>query len=160
VGHGEQREPQVATAELDTHVPPQVWKPPLQVKEQLPVQVGDAFGGAVQASPQAVQWAMLPSGISQPFASLPSQFPWVELHEPIAHEPVAHVADALLRVHETPQPPQLEVVFKRVSQPLPAPPPQSPNPGVQLEIIQEPLVQFPVALGGSHRTPQPPQLLS
>src|SRR5262249_20586713 len=48
--------------------------------------------------------------------------------EPIAQAPVAHVGVALARVQETPQPPQLLVVFRLVSQPLFALPSQLANP--------------------------------
>jgi hypothetical protein len=60
----------------------------------------------------AVAWT-----ISQPFASMASQLSRPELQLAIAHEPVAHVAVAPVREHETPHAPQSARVLVAVSQP-------------------------------------------
>jgi hypothetical protein len=85
---------------------------------------------ALHVTPQPPQLLELVSGVSQPLASLPSQLPKPALHVPIAHEPLAHVAVALGREQLTPQPPQLLVVVRGVSQPLLMSPSQFPLPAV------------------------------
>ena len=58
--HGVQDAPQLAVLELLTHTPPQLWKPPLQVKPQeTPSQVAEALAGGVQAEHDAPQLVVL-----------------------------------------------------------------------------------------------------
>ena len=58
-----------------------------------------------------------------------------------------------------PQSPQLLVVVKAVSQPVPTLESQLPQPALQL-IEQVPLLQLGVPLVELHTVPQPPQLLT
>jgi hypothetical protein len=63
-------------------------------------------------------------------------------------------------VHVTPQPPQLPLVLRLVSQPLAALPSQFPKPALHEAMAHEPLAQVAVALVREHATPQPPQFAS
>ncbi len=87
-----------------------------------------------QALPQALQLAAVPSGVSQPFAVLPSQFAKPALQLAMAQAPAVHVLLALGSEHVRPHAPQLlslvrvstHVMPQRVSagaQPVPHAPP-------------------------------------
>lgn len=53
-GHGTHAVPHVAVALLDTHVPPQAWKPALQVTPQaLPLHEAEPFAGVAQGEHDA-----------------------------------------------------------------------------------------------------------
>ena len=97
---------------------------------------------------------------SQPLESTPSQFSQGELHEEIWQEPVVQVAVALAREQGVLQAPQCCRVFRRVSQPLPSLPSQSPHPELQEPMWQEPPEQEAVALAREQEVPHEPQLES
>jgi hypothetical protein len=88
------------------------------------------------ALPQRPQCIALESnGVSQPFITLPSQFPRPSVHiKP--HAPIAHVGDALgCGEHELRQRPQLRTsAVTLVSQPFAAIPSQSPNPAAHVSV--------------------------
>lgn len=90
----------------------------------------------LQAVLHAAQWVRLLSRVSQPLASLPSQLPQPPLQEAIRQDPEEHVAVAFVREQLVPQERQLVRVLRRVSQPFPGPPLQSPQPPLQLAISQ------------------------
>ena len=72
----------------------------------------------MQAFPQAPQLeTLLAVSTSQPSAAERSQSANVPMHEEMRHVPVAHVAFEFARLHWTPHEPQLERVFRLVSQP-------------------------------------------
>ena len=97
--------------------------PPVQSQEP-PTQLCDAG----HVTPQPPQLPLRFVLVSQPFASLPSQFAKPALHEAIEHVPLAHVAVAFAREHPTPHPPQLLVELSGVSQPFVMLPSQFPLP--------------------------------
>jgi len=68
--------------------------------------------------PQAPQFVSVVSDVSQPFASIPSQFANPVLQKAIRHVLPVQSAVALARVQSTPQPPQLVSVERDVSQPF------------------------------------------
>lgn len=106
-----------------TALPSQLPKPMLHAPSvQLPVVHDAAALGREHTIPHAPQWlVLLLVLVSQPLLSVPSQSPKPALHVPIEHTLAAHAGAALLRVHATPQPPQLEVLLVMlISQPLPA----------------------------------------
>jgi hypothetical protein len=94
-------------------------------------------------TPQPPQLLKVFSWVSQPLVGLPSQSPYPALHEAIWQVPVEQVPVALAGLHETPQPPQLLVVFSGVSHPLFGLPSQSPYPAAQVG-THTPLVQVVV----------------
>ena len=77
-----------------------------------------------QEVPQEPQLDRESREFSQPLEWVPSQLPQPELQLKMRHWPVAQVSLALARLQVTPQPPQLEFVFRGVSQPLPSLPSQ------------------------------------
>jgi hypothetical protein len=101
---------------------PEVHAPRVQVPVE---QLSAAFGRSHEV-PQDPQFVSVESDASQPFASLPSQLPWVELHEATAHIPVAQVAVAFAREHNTPHEPQSASVRSDVSHPFASIESQSP----------------------------------
>jgi hypothetical protein len=60
-----------------------------------------------QAVPHAPQLATVLSGVSQPLAALPSQFPKPGRHDKTVHAPPAHADAAFGRLHTLPHRPQL-----------------------------------------------------
>ena len=71
--------------------------------------------------------------VSQPFDALPSQLAKPALQAPSPQvPPVPHTDAALAKVHEVPHAPQLETVFRAVSQPSAAMPLQSPKPAAHV----------------------------
>jgi hypothetical protein len=86
------------------------------------------------AVPQLAQLVSDVSAVSQPFASVASQFPKPPLHDEIAQVPVAQVAPAFVRVHATPHAPQFAVEVSAASQPFASFPSQFPNPGAHVRI--------------------------
>ena len=98
--------------------------------------------------------------VSQPLATLPSQFPKPAEHE-IEQEPAEQVGVPLAAEHAVPQPPQFAaLVFVLVSQPFPALPSQLPKLASHPTSWQVPLAHDSVAFGISQATPQAPQLVS
>jgi hypothetical protein len=93
---------------------------------QLPVAHVAVACARAQAAPQAPQLASVLRVASQPLPSVPSQFPYPPLQDPIAHEPVAHVAVAFTREQGVPHEPQFVTVVRGVSQPFELLPSQSP----------------------------------
>ncbi len=109
--------------------------------------------------PQPPQSPSVLSGVSQPFASLPSQLPKPGLHDAIAQVPPEHVAVAFARVQVVPHAPQLVRVSSARSQPFAPLPSQLPKPGSHASIAQVPEPQSVVAFARVHSVPQPPQLV-
>jgi hypothetical protein len=89
-----------------------------------PAQLSAALSSE-QLTPQLPQFVSDVRVASQPFGSLPSQFPVPGLQELIAQLPVVQVGVALARAHGTPQPPQSVSVRSDVSQPFESVPSQS-----------------------------------
>jgi hypothetical protein len=90
-----------------------------------PVEHDSVAFGRSHVVPHELQSASVLSIVSQPFASTASQLPRPELHDAIAHMPVAQVAVAPAREHATPQAPQSVSVRIERSQPFDAAPSQS-----------------------------------
>lgn len=118
VEQGVQESPQWATSLLLTQSPPQLWNPAWQVKPQLPpAQVAVALGGAVQALPHAPQWARsVRMFVSQPLASLLSQFRQSPAQVPSAQVPSWQAALACGKLHTSPHLPQLVASVWRSTQ--------------------------------------------
>lgn len=111
-----------------------------------------------QLTPHDPQLAVVLVEASQPSRLLPLQFPKPGLHEPISQVPAEQVAVALGRLQLIPQPPQFEVEKMFTSQPSAADPLQSAHPAMQLPMAHEPPeVHMPLAWGGAHAVPHPPQ---
>jgi hypothetical protein len=62
--------------------------------------------------------------------------------------------------HVTPQPPQLPLMLRLVSQPFAEFPSQFPQPALHEPMSHEPEPHVAVALAREHPTPQPPQFAS
>jgi hypothetical protein len=81
-------------------------------------QVAVAPEGALQARPHIPQWLRVFNGCSQPFGSIPSQFPKPALQVITPHAPSRHTAVALARAQPRPHIPQCGSVVRRsTSQP-------------------------------------------
>lgn len=106
--------------------PSQFEKPGLHEKiAQLPVaQVAVALLRA-HGSPHAPQSAVVRSDVSQPLASITSQFANPGSQVPMRQEPVEHVELAWSRSQSTPHAPQSKVVRSDVSHPFSTTPSQS-----------------------------------
>lgn len=96
---------------------------------EVPEQLTDPCG-FVQASPQAAQFAAVPSDVSQPGALVQSTKPG--LQPTSTHEPVAQDSLAFGRSQVTPHAPQLPSEVRLASQPLSGFPSQSLKPGSQV----------------------------
>jgi hypothetical protein len=98
---------------------------------------------------------------SQPSAGLPLQSPQPLSQEAIAQDPLVQAADAWLRLHALPHPPQwLTLVWVLISQPLLAEPSQFSHPALHVN-PHAPLEQVTVACGrAGHTFPQDPQLVT
>lgn len=116
--------------------------------------------GRVHVMPHAPQLLVVFSGVSQPLASMPSQFDQPTLQVPSVQMPELQDAPALAREQLTPQPPQLSSELSAVSQPLLFSPSQLANPDEHVPSVQTPVEQDSEALRRSHVTPQPPQLFT
>ena len=79
---------------------------------------------ARQRSPRAQHW--------------PPQLTKPALQGPKAQEPLEHRAEALRKLQDLPQAPQLEMEEREVSQPLAGLPSQLPKPALQVPKAQEP----------------------
>lgn len=110
--------------------------------------------------PQLPQSVSVLSGVSQPFASIPSQSSHPSLQAVMVHVPVAHDSLAFTRLQLVPQEPQFESVSSRVSQPFAGSPSQLPQPALHVPSVHVPVAQDSLAFGRLHGTPQPPQLES
>lgn len=93
-------------------------------------QVGVALARE-HAVPHVAQLVSVVRDASQPFASVASQSPKPAAHAEIAQAPAEHDDDAFARAQAVAHAPQLDTVLSACSQPLPAMPSQSPNPGEQ-----------------------------
>jgi hypothetical protein len=111
----------------------------------------------VSQSPQC--WSVF-NCCSQPFGSLPSQSPQVELQEAMWQLPPEQEAVALVREHEAPQELQLDSVSREVSHPLLSTVSQFPHSALQEAMRQLPPEQVAVALVREQETPQAPQFPS
>jgi hypothetical protein len=123
-----------------------------------PTQVAAAPGGAAQARPQPPQCgALVRVSTSQPSASSPLQSA-KPATQSRAQRPAAQAGRALgLEGHATPHMPQCEALARvSASQPLVTLRSQSPKPMSQ-RAVHAPSTQAPVAFGGMHARPQPPQ---
>jgi hypothetical protein len=128
---------------------------------QTPVmQLGIVACGGLHGLPQMPQLARVVTGVSQPFALLPSQSPKGMLQAAYVQLPLPHDAPtALTGLHRVPQAPQSTSVRSMVSQPSAVLPLQLPQPGKQSANEQLPVRQVaPVTLAGLQRMPQEPQL--
>ncbi len=140
-------------------LPSQLPKPALQApKAQEPLEHKAEALGKLQDLPQEPQLEMEERGVSQPLAELPSQLPKPALQAPKAQEPLEHKAEALGKLQDLPQEPQLEMEERGVSQPLAGLPSQLPKPALQAPKAQEPLEHKAEALGKLQDLPQEPQL--
>lgn len=140
--------------------PSQFAKPALQPRmPQVPPGHVDIAFGREHITPQPPQFAVLLSGVSQPFPSVPSQLPRPGLHAAIEHVPVAHVADAPAREQVVPHAPQSVTVRSDVSQPFDTRPSQSAKPVLHAMISQAPVEQLPAPFAGAQDTPHAPQLV-
>jgi hypothetical protein len=84
---------------------------------------------AVHRVPQAPQLLLsLPRLVSQPFASMPSQFPKPVLHAPRPHAPPVQTAAAFAKPHALPHVPHVCGAERSASQPLAGLLSQSANP--------------------------------
>ena len=113
-----------------------------------------------QEVPQEPQLLSVSRDCSQPLESVPSQSSHSESQVSIWQLPVLQVAVAWAREQGVSQAPQCCMVFKRVSQPLPSLPSQSPQPELQESMWQEPPVQEAVALVREQGLLHEPQLES
>jgi hypothetical protein len=129
------------------------------VISHVPVaQLSPAFASA-HTAPHEPQLVRLLSGVSQPFASTPSQSAKPMLQVPMRQVPVEQSAVAFARMHATPQPPQLVTVRREVSQPFASTPSQFAKPASQLAMPQTPLPHVAVAFERLQPMPQPPQFV-
>jgi hypothetical protein len=110
-----------------------------------------------QALPQLLQFASVPSGVSQPAAPVQSAKPAPQLE--IRQVPVAHDSLALARSQVTPQSPQFPSARTLVSQPLPRLPSQLFQPASQLG-VQPLAAQLVAPWLLLQASPQPLQLAS
>src|SRR6185369_10938595 len=121
------------------------------------VQVVVPFG-FVQVAPQAPQFDVVASDVSQPFLVLPSQLAKPELQAGV-HVPATQVFVPFAGVQVMPHPPQLPaLVCVFVSQPFEGSPSQSANPAEHVG-THVPAGQAVVPFALVHPAPQPPQLV-
>ena len=124
-----------------------------------PVQTGTAFVGAVQASPQAVQFAVVPSSTSQPSPGLLLQLAcWASQTMPQV-PPLEQVANPPLELQEFEQLPQVRGLVRDDSQPGEVV--QFAKPGLQAH-PHTPFEQVPLAFtspGQGDVGPQRPALV-
>jgi hypothetical protein len=132
---------------------PQLVKPAPQT--QAPAEHVEFVTQAIPQPPQCV--LLVATVVSQPFIALPSQLPKPMLHDAIAHEPVAHVAVALLRAQAAPHAPQFVSVLVGASQPFIAFASQLPKPMLHDCTAHVPVLHVGVAFGVAHATRHPPQ---
>jgi len=102
-----------------------------------------------QVSPQAPQFVLVPSGVSQPVAALASQLPKPALQLPSAQVPLPQLAVAFAREQATLQPPQWVLLVNACSQPLDVLLSQLPKPLLHAPKTQLPVAQLSVAPGKS-----------
>ncbi len=158
------QEPQLEMEEREASQPlaglrSQLSKPALQApKAQEPLEHKAEALGKLQDLPQEPQLEMEETGVSQPLAELRSQLSKPALQAPKAQEPLEHRAEALGKLQDLPQEPQLEMEETGVSQPLAELPSQLPKPALQAPKAQEPLEHRAEALGKLQDLPQEPQL--
>jgi hypothetical protein len=138
-------------------------KPTLQLYEQLvPLQLAVLALVAVQATPQPPQLAMVVVEVSQPLVLAPAftqsaKFA-LQVYEQVLALQVA--ADALVRLHTLPQPPQFDVdVVVLVSHPSVLAPAFTQSPKLALQVYEHavPLQLAALAFVSVHTLPQPPQ---
>jgi hypothetical protein len=93
-----------------------------------PAQAAVPFVGAAQAFPHAPQWAtFVRTSASHPFAAFPSQFPNPVAQVAIPQTPAAQTPVEFAGAQAAPHAPQWAALVRRsVSQPVAAPPSQSP----------------------------------
>jgi hypothetical protein len=140
--------------------PVQWAKPALHVATaHVPVAHVDVAFGSVQPAPQALQLLSVFSGVSQSWP-IAMQCPKPGLQLDTAHIPVAQVPVPFVTAQAVPHAPQFATVFSGDSQPLLAMPSQSPKPGLQLRMAQEPVAQVDAAFASEQVVPQAPQLAS
>jgi hypothetical protein len=101
------------------------WVLQLWIRQPPVAQVGVAWA-RWQVTPHCPQSFSVFSGVSQPFASLPSQVPQRESQVSMRQEQVAQVAVAWAREQAVPQVPQFCRVFSGISQPVSSFPSQLP----------------------------------
>ena len=110
---------------------------------------------------QAPQWFVLSVRfVSQPLLAIPSQLPKPGLQLEIEQTPELQAAVPLVELQTEPHKPQLEVVFRFVSQPLLASPSQLPKPGLQEATLQTLAIHAGVPLAALQMLLQAPQLLT
>jgi len=129
--------------------------PTTHSQQRLPMHVSPD----VHESPQLPQLESVPSSISQPFRSRPSQSSQVPVQLVMRQVRVEQDSLACARLHVDPQLPQSLSVSSGVSQPLLWLPSQSPPPASQLVMRQERVEQDSLACERLQRLPQLPQSL-
>lgn len=112
----------------------------------------------MQVVPQAPQFDVVVSAVSQPSAAAPLQLPQPELQEVTAQAPVAQVSVVFGRSQAAPHAPQFASVVSDVSHPLLGLPSQSPKPAAQTG-AQAPPTQDVEPFAFVQIVPQAPQLL-
>jgi hypothetical protein len=101
--------------------------------------------------------ALVRSGVSQPFATLPSQLPKLAAHA-MVQAPSTQPAVPLVLLHTLPQPPQsFTLVCVFTSQPFDPSPSQLPNPGEQACRVHVRDAHDAVAFARAQTVPQAPQ---
>jgi hypothetical protein len=111
----------------------------------------------VQLSPHPLQFCTVPSWVSQPLGTLPSQSPQPGLQSAIWQTPKAQVIWAPPPVQGTPQAPQSVSVSREVSQPSESVPLQLSYSGLQESMWQTSPEQEAVAWAREQAVPQLPQ---
>jgi hypothetical protein len=139
-------------------LPSQSLKPALHVGTHEPAVQTVVPCPFKQVSPQAPQFAVVFSGVSQPLRASPSQLPKPELHVGL-QAPPTHAVGPFRLVQGWPQPPQCAVVdWVLVSHPLFALPSQLPNPALHVG-VQDPLGHVVEPFAFEHVVPQTPQFV-
>lgn len=138
--------------------PSQLPKPELHEMLQLPVVHDGVPLFVLQAAPHDPQWlVLLDRLVSQPFTTLPSQFPKPEL-QVMPQDPATQLAVPLAVLQAAPQAPQwLVLVLMLTSQPLAALASQLPNPELQA-MPQTPAVHDATPFVELQAFPHAPQL--
>ena len=131
------------TSQPFAELPSQSAKPLAHTKEHADdAQVAEAFVRDGHGAPQRPQFVMdAVRSVSQPLASLPSQFPEPALHAASTHAPATHDGDAWAKPHARPHEPQLDVFEASVtSHPSAGSPLQSAKPALHRATAQAPAV--------------------
>src|SRR5262245_28825815 len=126
--------------------------------QRPPWHAAEAWGSWPQSLPQVPQFFMSPlTLVSQPLASMPSQFLKPGLQEASPHIPTMQPGIPLGTEQRLPHMPQLPTSLPTpISHPSAGLPLQSSKPGVHGPILQTPAPQDAAALAKAHTLPQAP----